>query len=577
MNIPLVVTLGVHGHRSTGKPGNPGWLKSEIQKQFVLIKSKYENQDCLSLQFILISPLAEGAERIFVNAILELEPTAKLIVPIPFAKKKYENTFCHQNSVREFNRYLAYPHCIEHFVIDDAEPGNFFPVGKYVVDHSDITFFISDGSGKSAEEMNGGTAYIQRYADFNIQQLLPSENTGKLPGQDKSGRKNLRRIKLPVNAICTIDTAEQNSSFSLTTGSGTSGAEKNEKEFFSNKHVKYLQNISFDLEECDSPQSIKKAMDKFSEKYFDKTSFAFQGVFDRQSLLVVSAAFVISMLVLFDWASGGNDFFLFLGPFRKIINWDSMSAIGLLFIVGVVLFIKKRNCLQKWVDTRYISERLRQAFDLLYAGIPLSMVIKKNKNDPSHRDMTRIWFSLYFYFQQQYKNKIKREPTARELKNYLLQVGITDNSHGLFYGQFNWHKEKISAKRKIQRRYDKIKNGFFFLSILTSASAAAIVILNIETTSLANLFDITSSTFSLLLAATATFSQLKEHGKVANRYLYTCEQLSEIYRRLYFVTGKDQETELENIRKILFEGSELLMRTTYSWMYTMQEKDPDWT
>ncbi|MCP4216443.1 MAG: hypothetical protein GY765_17465, partial [bacterium] len=499
--------------------------------------------------------------RFFADAIWEVEPDAKLIAPLPFEKKEYEGTFFHRESIDEFNRYLQHPQCIEHYVIDEVESENFLPIGKYVVDHSDVMFFISDEASGGTYKMDGGTYSVQSYADFQLQELTPPDT---------------HRIPLPFKTTCTINTTEATSTLALATHIPDSKKEKQEIAFYTNNCAIHLKDFDCGFDSCSTPMEFKDKLAEFAEKYFDTPSSKYQGQFSRQSLFVVCAAFAISLLVLFDWASGGNDFFNGLGVFKKIFNWDSMVVMGFLSIILFVLFFNKRSHLQKWVENRYLSERLRQAFLLLYAGIPFSTIMNVHKNDPSHQDLNKAWMSLYFHLEQEYKKRFKTQPTTVQIKEHILEIGTAGEEHGLLFGQFDWYKRKSAVKYEIQKKFDRMKNCFFFLTILTSATAAATVIFNVETAQMGTRFDVLSSILSLMLAATAALSQVKEHGKIANQYIYTCKQLSEIYRRIYFCTGNDETTRLKHLRQLVVESSEQLMKTTYSWMYTQQGKDPDW-
>ena len=121
--------------------------------EFEANKQKYQEKNATPVQFVIISPLADGADRIFTDAIWAAEPDAKLIVPLPFEKEEYESTFFDQDSIRDFNRYLEHPNCIEHYVIDEAESG-IAAAGIYRYVGDDVTlsgqtldFNLDSGSG----------------------------------------------------------------------------------------------------------------------------------------------------------------------------------------------------------------------------------------------------------------------------------------------------------------------------------------------------------------------------------------------------------------------------------------------
>ncbi|MCP4218853.1 MAG: hypothetical protein GY765_29745, partial [bacterium] len=69
MDIPLVVTLSVSGHRHEHRLGDLKWLFAEIQKHFHTIKAHYGEKNNLPVQFVILSPLADGADRFFADAI----------------------------------------------------------------------------------------------------------------------------------------------------------------------------------------------------------------------------------------------------------------------------------------------------------------------------------------------------------------------------------------------------------------------------------------------------------------------------------------------------------------------------
>lgn len=93
----------------------------------------------------------------------------------------------------------------------------------------------------------------------------------------------------------------------------------------------------------------------------------------------------------------------------------------------------------------------------------------------------------------------------------------------------------------------------------------------------ATILDYTASLFSLALAAVATLGQLKANNKVSRSYQFAAEILAAFIKRILFTRLKDPDEELIALSSTIQEGTEGLMQTTYSWMYTMQDKDPSWT
>src|SRR5262249_2871465 len=101
--------------------------------------------------FILLSPLAEGADRLVAEVALEMN--AQLIVPLPMSIDLYEEDF--QDSKTEFHRLLKQAHfSFEVFPPYDREAVKTDPqardlryeaVGKYIVRASQILLALWDG------------------------------------------------------------------------------------------------------------------------------------------------------------------------------------------------------------------------------------------------------------------------------------------------------------------------------------------------------------------------------------------------------------------------------------------------
>lgn len=107
----------------------------------------------------LLSPLADGADRLFADIYLEIfKEKAKLIVPMPFDQKRYIQDFDNK-SKEEFLEYLKISKKV--FEVENKEDCEYKSVGVYVVDNSDILLALWDGTfnGKF-----GGTGDIVSYA-----------------------------------------------------------------------------------------------------------------------------------------------------------------------------------------------------------------------------------------------------------------------------------------------------------------------------------------------------------------------------------------------------------------------------
>jgi len=173
--------IGITGHRDIIKTVRN---KEDIQKFLLDLARKKPNE-----KIQLLSPLADGADRYVAEIMFELkkdknfQDRLELIVPMPFELEEYQKDF-DEKSKQEFNRLLS--QAKEYFFVGyakgndssivDKQNGNkekrrkqYFEVGKYVADHSDILLALWDGKdiGKV-----GGTDEIVQYKLNNQNPLV---------------------------------------------------------------------------------------------------------------------------------------------------------------------------------------------------------------------------------------------------------------------------------------------------------------------------------------------------------------------------------------------------------------------
>ncbi len=153
------LVIGVTGHRKLFYVTE---LTTLLDIELKKISKKY-------LIKAIISPLADGADRLVVEILME-RFNANLIVSLPFEKDEYKKDFS-QNSQWEFNNYLK-----QAFKVDEvgsleknSRDECYLNVGKYIVEKCDILIALWDG--KEANGM-GGTGDIVKYAKEQEKDIL---------------------------------------------------------------------------------------------------------------------------------------------------------------------------------------------------------------------------------------------------------------------------------------------------------------------------------------------------------------------------------------------------------------------
>ncbi len=113
-----------------------------------------------ALRFVVLSPLAEGADRLVAERVLAREG-AELEAILPMSEADYERDFATDASRSEFRSFLAKAAAIHRLPASSNRAEAYAAAGRFVVDHCDILIAIWDGK---AGDGPGGTADTIAYA-----------------------------------------------------------------------------------------------------------------------------------------------------------------------------------------------------------------------------------------------------------------------------------------------------------------------------------------------------------------------------------------------------------------------------
>jgi len=167
--LPLVV--GVTGHRDLREQDRDA-LEAWVRQLLVEIRERYPHTPV-----VVLSPLAEGADRLVARVALAL--CLQLVVPLPVPRALYETDFETAASKTEFERLLGRAREWFELPLADGnteerirEPGGprnrqYAAVGEYIARQSHILIALWDGAPPDPE-LEGGTAHI---VDFRLEAL----------------------------------------------------------------------------------------------------------------------------------------------------------------------------------------------------------------------------------------------------------------------------------------------------------------------------------------------------------------------------------------------------------------------
>jgi hypothetical protein len=150
--------IGVTGHR---KLADESRLAAAVDAALdEVVRRATEEGSGAPPQLIVLSPLAEGADRLVAKRVLA-RAGAVLEVVLPLPEDEYAVDFKTAGSRVEFAGLLARARTIHRLSRSPSREESYAAAGRYVVDHCDVLFAIWNGKPEGG---GGGTAGVVRYA-----------------------------------------------------------------------------------------------------------------------------------------------------------------------------------------------------------------------------------------------------------------------------------------------------------------------------------------------------------------------------------------------------------------------------
>lgn len=180
------IIIGVTGNR---KLGNRSAITRAARLALDSIRQMAPPLTDTAKLLIVLSPLAEGADRLVVREALRI-PETMLKAVLPMKKDDYMQDFTTEESKKEFEELLAQARSIEILPVTNSRNEAYEKVGWYVVDRCDVLMAIWDGKSSGGR---GGTQEIVQYARDNNRPLvwIHTENPSQIEIERGEGLKSV--------------------------------------------------------------------------------------------------------------------------------------------------------------------------------------------------------------------------------------------------------------------------------------------------------------------------------------------------------------------------------------------------
>ncbi len=555
-SIPYRIRIGVTGHRKLDDPAALQALvkkaiDAEVENLFpVESRRKIERvrrTGTTAISFRVLSPLAEGADRVVARAVLA-DPDARLDVVLPLALEDYLEDFVTEESRKEFKELLG--RCRKPVLLrtrriqdDRRDPGDqaelrrnaYSQVGQYMVDHCDVLIAVWDGQPSRGR---GGTAEIVQYAQAQNRPII------RVWGDSFEVLNRDNNNGLDASALDAID-------------------QFNRQAITPDERASYVK--SLDREHFEKPKtageipvSVREIVNGRLFPYYAQASIVAKESQKRfyragKFIYVLSAAAVGSAAV---------------GVLFPALTWAGFSVeLALLIIIWLTLWqAYRKHSHQGWIENRFLAERIRCGIFMAICGVeprPIEVLPymghSQTANDWTVRVFDEIWDRL--------------PPLAGcshgeclHLNAYVREAWIEK--------QVKFHKDKKEREGQARRRLALA--GKIVLPTTIAAAALHLLLLSWWPTGVAaesapwlhqglhQGLAFIALLFPAIAASLAGMEAHREHLRLEKRSANMGPQLERLNRQMASATDP------ERFESLLQQVDEIMLRETQDWLMLMR-------
>lgn len=534
-NLPFRLRVGVTGHRTIKVPELISRKIKEILDERVwelFDPPVTAKKSGTRLAFTILSPLAEGSDRLVAAEVIKNE-NSELEAVLPMAKDEYVRDFATAGSRTEFHdllgrasRTIVLGEAAPDSTLDEVRNKAYEAVGHHVVDHCDLLIAVWDGKPARGR---GGTAEIVAYAR---QQNRP------LAIVPASGDGEIRCEK----------------------GSGISGRSLSRTAMFNEFQVPdrifeaYLHNLNQTLFANPEGEAIEAGLkERIRERilpWYVRASLIAkknQKLYLNTGLLV----YLLSPLAVAAVATG------ILAPGLAFAAF-ACELMALSVIFAVLWLADSREVHKKWIEARFLTERLRSAVFMLACGVRPSVFAA----DPAVKTIlgSGEWTTRLFAEIMTRSGKIETGTGSQAA------AGIAFVRRHWLHDQIRFHQGKAARASLASRRLEKAGWAVFVAAIF--AAAWHILSLALGHHGFLALLEKPMIFLAVALpglgAAIGGIRGHREHSRLAKKSQFMQAALQELESRFALAQGTYE------LKALLRETEQLLLQETQEWLVLMK-------
>jgi uncharacterized membrane protein YidH (DUF202 family) len=540
--LPYRIRIGVTGHRRLADPeGIAELVRMALAKDVEALfdpdslQSIRDASEWAPVQFASVSALAEGADRLVAREVLAT-PGATLEAVLPLAMKDYLATFDAGSDDQEFHGLLAQcrnPLWLRtHNMEPDISPDEarktkhraYSKVGRYIVDHCDVLIAIWDGEPPRGP---GGTAEVVAYAKEVSRPVIRIWTDRETPEVTRGHGLNAESLH-GMHLFRSFHVSAEESRHEM---------QKLEAEYFK----KPVEGIP--------PQAVESIRQNLFPFYLRASAMAKenQTAYKRAGTLgyYLSAAAVaaVALGTLFE------EYALFA------FGAELLFLIVILTVVGLA---EHHQNSEKWMESRFLTERLRASIYMAACGVEVSPIrVPPFMGQAEHPDdwMVRVFNEIW--------NRMPPLIPCSEQNCTQLAAYVTEG----------WVREQIAFHRgKTKREGEKgARLRFYSKTLAWITVGAALGHLGLGLLShhgahkeLEDLLTFIAISFPALAAALAALRSHREHARLERRSANMIPRLTQL-ASLVMVVGAPADF-VEALREV----EATMLQEAQDWLMLMR-------
>ena len=409
-----------------------------------------------------VSPLAEGADRIFAEEALELG--YELECPLPFHCQEYRNDFTDEISTRQFDELLA--KAIAVFELDGTRkdaPAAYALVGQLVVDQCDMLLAIWDGNDVKG---TGGTAQVVQQAtrrripvvwlhpDAREPDVILPPDESEHGGRDNKGEIDERIKEAVWRHLLPPKGLDPTRPLGPIEGLPLGPIEGRLARMLQPWVWRLFERaLTVGVRRTRGPAGAPSKLSGFSAEYarWDGLATRFAGLYRVAFLLNYVLGFSAVFLAIIGNAAEGR--WLWPAVCESILIW---------IVITLMTFLQTRRWHMRMADCRYLAERFR-IFCYTY---PLGLPALK-PHPPALYLHAKFLGPLEWHMRAIVR--LTPMPTAKVTEGYLLRH--SEAMRKWVRGQIHYHDRNAAKLETIERRLIRLCWWFIWLSLLAALSA----------------------------------------------------------------------------------------------------------